>query len=140
MSRLILTIAVEDAAVGPQGAKEAVSMALEPLGGVQVLSVNVQEPEQLALNGAAPARPAVPARRAEKAAPRGQARTAPPSGHPKPYIPKEMPCCLSCASFRPAWKGYGEPGQLHYGKCQDTNKPVHSLSARCGAWKEAQQE
>ena len=47
MSRILLAIAIDDAATGPQGVKEAVAMALEPLGSVQVLRVKVQEPEQL---------------------------------------------------------------------------------------------
>ena len=47
MSRILLAIARDDATAGPQGAKEAAAMALEPLGSVQVLRVKVQEPEQL---------------------------------------------------------------------------------------------
>lgn len=47
MPRLVLTIAIEDAAVGPQGAKEAAAMALEGLGGVRVLQVQIQGDEQM---------------------------------------------------------------------------------------------
>ena len=47
MSSVVLTIAVDDLAAGPLGAKEAAVMALEPLGGVRVLRVEVREPEQL---------------------------------------------------------------------------------------------
>ena len=47
MSRLLLSIAIDDAGVGPQGAKEAVAMALEGLGRVMVMRVTAQEPEQL---------------------------------------------------------------------------------------------
>lgn len=47
MSRIVVTLAVEDAAVGPLGVKEAVAMALEPLGGVRVLAVECREPEQI---------------------------------------------------------------------------------------------
>jgi len=42
-----MTVAIDDAAVGPQGAKEAAAMRLEPLGRVQVLRVEVDEDEQL---------------------------------------------------------------------------------------------
>ena len=47
MSRLLMSIAVEDAALDALGAKEAVAMALERLGRVTVMRVTVQEPEQL---------------------------------------------------------------------------------------------
>ena len=47
MSRIVVTLAVEDAAVGPLGTKEAVAMALEPLGGVRVLAVELHELEQI---------------------------------------------------------------------------------------------
>ena len=47
MSRILLAVAIDDFAAGPQGVKEAVAMALEPLGSVQVLRIKVQEPEQL---------------------------------------------------------------------------------------------
>lgn len=49
MSRVLATIAIEDAAVEPLGVKEALVMAVEHLGGVQVLSVEIQEPEQIKL-------------------------------------------------------------------------------------------
>ena len=48
MSRLLITIAV-DAADDPLGAKESAVMALEPLGGIQVLGVEEERPEQLSL-------------------------------------------------------------------------------------------
>ncbi len=47
MSRVLLAIAIDDFMDGPQGAKEAVAMALEGLGRVQVLRVKIQEEEQL---------------------------------------------------------------------------------------------
>lgn len=49
MSRVVAAIAIDDFGAGPQGAKEALVMAVEHLGGVQVLSVEVQEPEQIKL-------------------------------------------------------------------------------------------
>lgn len=49
MSRVLTTIAIDDFGTGPQGAKEALVMAVEHLGGVQVLSVEVQELEQIKL-------------------------------------------------------------------------------------------
>lgn len=58
MSRVVATIAVDDMGVDPLGVKEALVMAVEPLGGVQVLWVDIQEPEQLGLNGVAPPPPA----------------------------------------------------------------------------------
>ena len=47
MSRIVVTLEIDDAAVGPQGAKEAVAMALEPLGAVRVLTVEARGPEQI---------------------------------------------------------------------------------------------
>ena len=47
MSRVLLAVAIDDFAVGPQGAKEAAAMALEKLGRVQVLKVKVLEEKQV---------------------------------------------------------------------------------------------
>lgn len=53
MSRLILTIAVDNAAVGNIiGIKEAIAMDLEKYGDVRVLRVEVQEPEQMIMKEA----------------------------------------------------------------------------------------
>lgn len=53
MSRLVLTVAIEDY-VGPLGTKEAVALALEPLGGqVRVLRVERQGAEQITWGGVA---------------------------------------------------------------------------------------
>lgn len=49
MSRVLTTIAIDDFGVGTLAAKEALVMAVEHLGGVQVLSVEIQEPEQIKL-------------------------------------------------------------------------------------------
>ena len=61
MSRVVAAIAVDDMGVDSLGVKEALSMAVEPLGRVQVLWVEIQEPEQLGLEGVAPPPPAHPA-------------------------------------------------------------------------------
>lgn len=136
MSRVVDTIAVEDMGVDPLGVKEALAMAVERLGGVRVLAVDVQEPEQIKMKGASPARPAAPPRRTEKAAPGGQAPAASAPSRPKPYVPAKEVCCLYCGDFRPAWEGHGTPGQLCYGTCRFTGEPVHNLADRCAAWKE----
>ncbi len=48
MSRLVLSVAVEDFWGNHLGDKEAGALALEPLGGqVRVLRVEVREPEQI---------------------------------------------------------------------------------------------
>lgn len=53
MSRLVLSVAVEDYGE-PMGAKEAVALALEPLGSqVRVLRVERQEAEQMTWGGCA---------------------------------------------------------------------------------------
>ena len=49
MSCVLATIAIEDAVVDPLGAKEALVMAVEHLGNVQVLRVDVREPEQMSM-------------------------------------------------------------------------------------------
>ena len=52
MSRLLLTIAVEGAAVGKAiGVKEAIAMDLEKYGDVRVLRVEVREAEQMRMKG-----------------------------------------------------------------------------------------
>lgn len=52
MSRLVLTLAVDNAAPGKAiGIKEAVAMDLEKYGDVRVLRVEVREPEQMSLEG-----------------------------------------------------------------------------------------
>lgn len=54
MSRLVLTLAVEDFWGNHLGDKEAVALALEPLGGqVRVLRVERQEAEQVSIGGVA---------------------------------------------------------------------------------------
>ena len=136
MSCVVATIAVEDMGADPLGVKEALAMAVERLGGVRVLAVEIQEPEQMKMKGAASARPAEPPRRTERAAPGGQAPAAPTSGRLKPYVPAKEVCCLYCGDFRPAWEGHGTPGQLCYGTCRFTGEPVHNLADRCAAWKE----
>lgn len=50
MSRAVMTIAIDDLAVDLLGVKEALAMALEPLGAARVLNVEVHGPEQLGLD------------------------------------------------------------------------------------------
>lgn len=50
MSRLVLTLAVDNATPGRAiGIKEAIAMDLEKYGDVQVLQVDVRDPEQLSM-------------------------------------------------------------------------------------------
>lgn len=51
MSCVIATIAIDDFGAGPQGAKEALAMAVEHLGGVRVLEVKALEEEQMRIGG-----------------------------------------------------------------------------------------
>ena len=52
MSRLVLTIAVANAATGKAvGVKEAIAMDLEKYGDVRVLRVEVREDEQVKMGG-----------------------------------------------------------------------------------------
>lgn len=51
MSYVIAAIAIDDFGAGPQGAKETLAMALEPLGAARVLRVEVVEEEQIKMGG-----------------------------------------------------------------------------------------
>ena len=124
MSSLLLTIAVEDAAVDAQGAKECAAMALEGLGRARVLRVEEQEPEQLGIGGVAPPAPR---------------RTAPPQGRqpsPRPTRPKSRPLasCYTCTHYRPS-HGQDERGTLYWGLCANSGKPVYRLIDQCEAWR-----
>lgn len=125
MSRLLLAVAIEDAAVGPLGAKEAVAMALEPLGGVQVLRVKAEEDEQLQMAGGTfdPPRPkpATPARRGQ----------APAGGSSQPPAP--MKNCFSCGCYR-SGRGRDYSGISYWGTCGRTGEPVYDLKIRCAGW------
>lgn len=134
MNRFLLSIAVEDAAVDALGAKECAVMALEAAGmaGARVLRVEVQEPEQLAMEGVAPDRSTQP----KPPAPR---RTAPPRGTQstgRPTRPKSRPLasCYTCAHYRPS-HGQDERGTLYWGLCANSGKPVYRLIDQCEAWR-----
>lgn len=50
MSQLVITLVVDNATPGQAiGIKEAIAMDLEKYGNVQVVQVDVQEPEQLGI-------------------------------------------------------------------------------------------
>lgn len=51
MSCVVATITIDDFGAGPQGAKEALAMAVEHLGGVRVLLAEVREEEQIRIGG-----------------------------------------------------------------------------------------
>lgn len=51
MGCVIAAIAIDDFGAGPQGAKEALAMAVEPLGAVRVLRVEIVEEEQIKMGG-----------------------------------------------------------------------------------------
>lgn len=125
MIRALLTIAVDGMSVDPLGVKEAVSMALEPLGGVRVLQVDVHEPEQLGLERVIPAQPARPA---------GQAPSTDGRKAPQKAKWQGMACCLSCGYYRQSG-GRNEMGRLYWGVCGRSGRPVYDLKERCAAWK-----
>lgn len=125
MSSVVMAIAVEDMAAGPLGVKEAAVMALEPLGNVRVLWVEDHEPEQLGLDGVAPARPPAPVG--------GQAPAGRGPSQPKRRRTEPMRCCNTCACFRES-HGRDERGKLYWGTCRETGKPVYELKDRCRAW------
>lgn len=138
MSYVVATIAVDALGVEPLGVKEALVMVVETLGPVQVLQIDVQEPEQLGLDGVAPAKPA-----RRQAAPQGkpappQSRQAPArtgSGHPVPLIGR---ICDSCGKFRES-HGQDKDGNFYWGTCARTGKIVYELKERCRAWEGAGQ-
>lgn len=127
MSCIFAHIAIDDAAVEPLGVKEAMVMALKHLGGVRVLSVELQEPEQMRMAGdtVAPSRPK------PKPAPSPRGGQAPARRPPQPQT--AMECCDSCGYFRLA-KGWDLEGTPYWGICGRTRRPVYDLKDRCHAW------
>lgn len=125
MSRLLLAVAIEDAAVGPQGAKEAVAMALEPLGGVQVLRVAMYEQEQMRMEGGTfdPPKP--------KPAPTTRGGQVPARSSPQPMAP--MKNCFSCGCYR-SGQGRDYSGNSYWGTCGRTGQPVYEIGKGCPAW------
>lgn len=128
MSSAIVTIEIEDLGVDAQGVKEAAVMALERLGGARVLHVDVREPEQLGMDGAA-AHPSAPPRRPSS----GASREAPKPRQGRPGL-GGVPCCMNCGHYHMG-AGNGENGQLYWGVCREAGRPVYKLLDRCGAWR-----
>ena len=110
MNCILVTVAIEDAALDPMGAKEAVAMALEPLGGVQVLQVDIQEPEQMSLAGTVPG-----------------TRGSDASGS------CGMDYCVRCAHYQKQ-RGQDESGRAYWGVCKLTDNPVYRMSGHCKDW------
>lgn len=143
MSCVLATIAIEDAVVDPLGAKEALVMAVEHLGNVRVLRVDVREPEQMALGGAAPEQRIAPAASPRRPAPApsagGQARAAnprPESRRPRPGK-GNMICRKNCEFFRYE-PGPDEAGEFRWGICRRTGRAVRELREECGSWTQKQ--
>lgn len=143
MRCVLATFAIEDAAVDPLGAKEALVMAVEHLGNVRVLRVDVQEPEQIALGGVASEQRAAPAASPRRPAPvpsaGGQARAAnprPESRRPRPGR-GNMICCKNCEFFRYE-PGLDEAGKFRWGICRRTGRAVRELKEECGSWTQKQ--
>lgn len=125
MSDLHAHIVIKDAAVEPLGVKEALSMALEHLGGVRVLEIQLQEPEQLSMMGGTKKPPRA---KCPPAAPSGQ---APARSSRRPQT--AMECCFNCARYR-SDRNQDAGGNWYWGTCGRTGQPVYDLKNRCGAW------
>ena len=131
MSRALITLAVEDAAEDPMGAKETVAMALEHLGGVRVLRVEVQTPEQQRIDGVIPSRRTAPPPAIENRG-GGQARSCAAKDLTQCTSTRIMACC-NCALYRqdPGWDG----GKIaFYGRCLKNGRAVYRLFDLCRAW------
>lgn len=133
MSDLYAHIVIKDAGVEPLGVKEALTMALEHLGGVRVLEVQLQGPEQLGMGGAfAPSRP-----RPKPPSPAPKSPPPPPSGQAPAHSSRRpqtaMVCCYNCACYR-SDRHQDASGNWYWGVCGRTGKPVYDLKDRCGAW------
>lgn len=134
MSDALITIAIKDMTVEPLGVKEAAVMALEHLGGVQVLQVEVREPEQMKLGGAATERRTSPCHTPPaRQDPDKPASAHPAPGRPKRSVPTDMFCCLTCASFQKE-HGQDAAGSFYWGKCGQSQKLVYSLRDQCEGW------
>lgn len=128
MTRVLMYVAVDGVTTDLLGVKEAASMLLEPLGVVHVLQVDVQEPEQMRMDGVAPAR--------QTAAPAGQAPPPPSMSVPPQKKGRQpMACCLNCYHYQQR-SSRDETGKLYWGKCLRTGKPVYDLRELCAGWKE----
>lgn len=133
MSDLLLFIAVKGAAPGKAiGIKEAIAMDVEKYGDVQVLRVDILEPEQMALDGVVPEQRTAPA----PVPPGGRAQPA--SSEPEPCGPRRprqvsMACCLNCECYRQE-AGVDEGGKFRWGVCRLTGRAVRNLKDQCGSW------
>ncbi|MDE6588795.1 MAG: hypothetical protein K2K53_00320 [Oscillospiraceae bacterium] len=137
MSYTVITAAIDDMAVDPLGVKEAVAMALEPLGRAHVLQVEAREPEQMRIEGVVHARPPAPRTSAGRdKLPDRQAPTASAPSRPGRSGDSDLVGCCTCACFcrEPGWD---EKRQGYWGRCGKTGRRVYKLWAQCGAWKAA---
>lgn len=134
MSDLLMSISVKDADIDPLGVKETIAMALEHLGMVRVLRVEVQEPEQLGLNGMAPARPAA----SPMPPPGGQAPAAGASAQPgrRASRPIGWAACENCVNYQKEYSR-DERGTPYWGRCRETGRLVYELKGQCRAWEGA---
>lgn len=131
MSGALIHIAVDDLAVEPLGVKEAVVMALEHLGGVRVLEVQIQEPEQTRMAGGAFAPSNPRPRPGPEPSPPPPGGQAPVRGSRRPQT--AMVCCYNCACYR-SDRSQDTGGNWYWGVCGRTGQPVYDLKSRCGAW------
>ena len=131
MSGALIHIAVDDLAVEPLGVKEAVVMALEHLGGVRVLEIQLQEPKQTRMVGGAFA----PSNSRPRTGPKSP--SPPPSGQAPVRSSRRpqtaMECCFNCACYR-SDQNRDADGNPYWGVCGRTGRPVYDLKNRCGAW------
>lgn len=127
MTRVLMYVAVDGVTADLLGIKEAASMLLEPLGVVHVLQVDVQGPEQMRMDGVAPAQ--------QTAAPAGQALPPSMSVPPQKKGRQPMACCLNCYHYQQG-SSRDEAGKLYWGKCLCTGEPVYCLREQCAGWKE----
>lgn len=135
---LLITLAVESAAADALGAKEAIVMAVEPLGGVQVLSVEARWDEQLELDGVPQGsrnRPPASVDCGPPAAPGGRAAANGPSAAQRRRSPCRtgMACCMTCDFYRQE-PGKDERGKVRWGTCGQTGGSVYRLIDRCGSY------
>ncbi len=131
MSGALLHIAVDDLAVEPLGVKEAVVMALEHLGGVRVLEIQLQEPEQTRMAGDAFAPSKPRPRPGPKPSPPPPSGQAPVRGSRRPQT--AMECCFNCARYR-SDQNRDADGNPYWGVCGRTGEPVYEIGKRCPAW------
>ena len=131
MSGALIHIAVDDLAVEPLGVKEAVVMALEHLGGVRVLEIQLQEPEQTRMAGDAFAPPNPRPRPGQKSPPPPPSGQAPVRSSRRP--PTAMECHFICAHYR-SDRNQDAGGNWYCGVCGRTGKPVYEIWKGCPAW------